>query len=141
MGVSQVAVSKILRAAEKRLWPEFVAHAELVKVRQTEQLEAIYDEAMQEWHRSKNDAERVTTVTGRVKALEGGMIDLPDQETRTVEGQTGNPALLEKALKAAADIRAIWGLNAPMRQEVSGPEGGPIRISEVIVELPGADGE
>ena len=136
LGVSQQAVSLLLLKTEKRLHAEFVAQAEEIKARQTAQLEQIYLEAFEQWRRSCEDAEQVTTVTGRAKATNDGcVIDLPDQETRTVKGQSGNPALLEKAMQALENIRSIWGLEAPKKQEFSGPEGGPIRVSEVVVEL------
>lgn len=60
-------------------------------------------------------------------------------EASTEEG-SGNPALLAQALKALADVRAIWGLEAAKRTELTGSEGGPVQIREVVVELPRQDG-
>ncbi len=53
---------------------------------------------------------------------------LADQFEESCRDGGGNPALLAQALKALADVRAIWGLNAAERREVSGPNGGPIQI-------------
>jgi predicted transcriptional regulator len=141
LNVSQPLVSSTLDRIEKRLHAEFVAQAEEVKARQTAQLEEVYRKALEQWERSCEDAEQVTTVTGLAKATEQGYVPLPDRETRTVKGQSGNPALLAQALDALAAIRKIWGLDAAQKQEISGPEGGPVRVSEVVVELPRGGGE
>lgn len=49
---------------------------------------------------------------------------------------SGNPALLAQALKALGDQRAIWGVEAAKKSEVSGPQGGPLIVREVVIELP-----
>jgi len=49
---------------------------------------------------------------------------------------SGNPALLAQALKALADQRAIWGVEAPKKSEVAAPGGGPLIVREIVVELP-----
>lgn len=136
LGISQQRVSQLLVVIEKRLHAEFAGQAEEIKARQTEQLQEVYREAVDQWRRSCEDAEKTTVISGRVKAGEFGVIDLPDLETVSREGQSGNPALLAQAMKALADIRQIWGLNAAEKQEISGPGGGPVRITEVVVELP-----
>jgi|GEM_PF-6436713 len=45
------------------------------------------------------------------------------------KGQAGDPRFLEQAQRALAAKREILGINAPKKQEVSGPEGGPIEVS------------
>src|SRR5438876_388853 len=61
---------------------------------------------------------------------------LTEQFEQSCDGQSGNPALLAQAIKALADQRQIWGLNSPEKREVSGPAGGPIQVTEIVVELP-----
>lgn len=51
---------------------------------------------------------------------------LTTQFEASCDDGSGNPALLAQALKALEDVRKIWGLEAPKRQEVSGPAGGAI---------------
>ncbi len=132
LGVSQQRVSQLLRATEVKLYAEFKEHALEVKARQTAQLEHAFMLAMDQWERSCGDAEKVSVTSGRTKMFDSGeAVALPDMATRTTERQTGNPALLGVALKALADIRQIWGLNAAEKTQVSGPEGGPIKIVEV----------
>ncbi|SRR6266851_2972136 len=104
LGVSQQSVSLYLAKTEKRLYREFVTHAEEVKARQTAQLDQLYDRLTAQF------------------------------EVSTAEG-SGNPALLAQAMAAQAAIRKIWGLDSPERQEITGPEGGPIRITEIVVEV------
>lgn len=128
LGISQQAVSQLLHKIEARLVDEFVEDARREKIRQTELLLAIYEEAMEQWRRSCGDAEREQVVTGRVKVTDqGGVFELPDQVTKTTEGQSGNPALLEKAMSALAAIRAIWGLDAPKKTDVTSG-GEPFKI-------------
>lgn len=140
LGVSQPRVSQILKKIEAKLHAEFVDEAAEIKARQTAQLEHVYTEALYQWLRSCEDLERTTVVSGRagVSAVMG-VIDLPNLETTMKEGQSGNPALLAQAMKALADIRAIWGLEAPKKQELSGPDGGAIRVTEIVVEIPRGD--
>ena len=48
--------------------------------------------------------------------------------TQERKGQSGDSALLEKAMKALADIREIWGLDAPKKAEVTGADGEPFKV-------------
>jgi hypothetical protein len=111
----------MLKRKEKALAAEFREEAEEIKARQTEQLALIAEEALRAWERSQQDAETVTTTQGRYKIdkATGAAVPLPPEERRTVTGQSGNPALLAQAMKALADARAIWGLEAPKKSEVA----------------------
>jgi predicted transcriptional regulator len=136
IGVSQQAVSLCLRRIETRLAKEFAAEAYRIKARQAAALWEIYRRSLEEFERSCQDAERCQVVSGRVKATELGLImALPDLETTTTEGQTGNPALLAAAMKALSEIRAIWCPDTA-KQEVSGPAGGPVSIRDVRFNEP-----
>jgi predicted transcriptional regulator len=117
--VTQQAVSLALRRIAGKLADAFIDEAREIKALQTEQLFEVYRTAMEQWIRSCQDGEKRTVTTGRVKATEHGYVDLPDQETLTVEGQSGNPALLTQAMKALADMRAIWGWDAPAKADVT----------------------
>jgi len=139
LDISQPAVSKILARVGKRLAEEFLEEVRSVKMAQTETLERIMAESLAAWQRSKQDAQTLATVHGRTTVKDGEVIALPDQITQTVTGQSGNPAHLAQARGALADIRSLWGLDAPQRQEHSGPGGAAIPLfSEIVVELPAA---
>lgn len=134
LGVTQPAVWDMLQRTEKRLAAQFKDQAEEIKARHTEQLEYIANQALAQWHRSCEDGVTEVTVKGKTTGTKGKG-EAGDQSkaqvTRTVVGQSGNPALLEKALKAMSDIRAIWGAEAPRKVEGSGPGGGPIEFRDV----------
>lgn len=135
LGVTQPAVWDMLQRTERKLAAQFKDRAEHIKLEQTEQLEWIATQALKQWHRSCEDGVTEVTVKGKTTGTKGAKGEAGDQSkaqvTRTVVGQSGNPALLEKALKAMADIRAIWGAEAPRKLEGSGPGGGPIEFRDV----------
>jgi hypothetical protein len=135
LDIAQSTVSVILRRVEKRFAQQFVSLAEQVKASQSAQLEHIAFEAMQAWERSKLNAETRRTVTEQV-SLKGEEETLDDEglpirrkkavvpavketTTFTSEGQCGDPRMLEKAINALADIRSIWGLDAPKKTDVT----------------------
>jgi predicted DNA-binding protein YlxM (UPF0122 family) len=118
LGVCHQAVHAACSRVEKRLHAQFSKRTEQVKSRQTAQLEHLIHDVLDEWRRSKLDAETVKTTDG------GGE---PKTE-RTVKGQTGNPALLAQARGAMEDIRKIWGVDAPIKTEISGPNGGAVAV-------------
>jgi predicted transcriptional regulator len=144
--VTHQAVDVMLSRIEKRLAAEFREQAEQMKGRQTAVLEQILDEALEQWRRSTEDAVTEVTVKGKVTGKGGKGKEGTDKDesraqvTRTVEGQTGNPALLAQARGALADIRSIWGLDAQKDAPVApgGAGGGTVVIREVIVNLPTA---
>lgn len=134
LGCEQSTISYALARMADKLSAEFREHAEQVKAEQAAALLDIFRKAMEQWDRSCQDVQRVQVVTGRVKVEQGMMTRLPDLETVTTEGRSGNPALLAQAMKAFAEIRAIWCPDTA-KQEISGPGGGPVAITELVVEL------
>ena len=120
LGVSRSTVCRMLRQVNDRLAAEFREQLEALRVEQTEQHMAIAEQALAAWQRSLQATE-TTTVTGGRAAVsrEGDLLALPDQVVQQRREQTGNAAMLGKALKALEAIRAIWGLNAPKRQDVT----------------------
>ena len=57
-GITQSAVSRILRRVEGRLFDTLVARVEQQKVQQTLRLEHLYRESLQAWEASKADTTR-----------------------------------------------------------------------------------
>ena len=49
--------------------------------------------------------------------------------TNTSQGQCGDPRYLAEIRANLADIRKIWGLDAPVKQEFTGKDGGPVNIA------------
>jgi len=127
LGVHQSTAHRMLARMEKRLFNELRDRAEAYKVRQTGQLHAIYEEAMTAWRKSTVDSEVVATTSGRsAMSSNGAVVDLPDQILTTRAGQSGNPALLAKAMDALESIRAIWGFNAPRATDITSG-GEPVK--------------
>jgi hypothetical protein len=113
--ISQAAVCKILARVEQRALRD---HAEMLfrmKGQQTLQLEHIWQQAMTAWHASTADATR-----RRQRRVEGGDTDEPQTIAEvTVESQHGDPRYLAEARAALADLRKLWGLDAPQKLDVS----------------------
>jgi predicted transcriptional regulator len=114
LGISQAAVSKLLKRTEGRTLREMTAVIERQKVRQAMRLEHIYAQAMQAWEQSKTDRSRKRQ--RKTQGASGG----PGATVAeiVVENQHGDPRYLEQALKALTDHRKLWGLDAPQKVDV-----------------------
>ncbi len=91
LGITQSAVSQILKRLFERYYEENMVEIEQVKVEQVAQLEYIASEAMRAWVRSKKNSQRKNDVR-----------------------------YLSAAMKAKEDIRKILGIDAPSKIEHSG---------------------
>lgn len=117
LGISQPAVSKIERRIEARLLGDLADKLEHQRARQTLQLRHVYAEAFGAWERSKLDA-----VRRRQRRTDGGGTDAGATFAEVVaENSHGDPRFLEVARKALADLRAVWGMDAPERIETLTP--------------------
>lgn len=137
LGVTQQAVSKMLKRVRVRLAKEFKDRAEEIKAEQTTQLSHIADEAMQAWHKSRENAEMTRTITrevGEKKSSTRSPFDREDdpvggepvtvtETTFESKGQSGNASHLREAREALGDIRKIWGLDAPAKVAATTPDG------------------
>ena len=112
--VTQAAISKILRRAEDRMLREFTAVIELQKSRQAVRLEHVYHQGMRAWEVSKSDATR--RVQRKTQPGAGGVGATVAE--LVVETQHGDPRYLDLARKALADLRTLWGLDAPQKLDV-----------------------
>jgi transcriptional regulator with XRE-family HTH domain len=114
LGISQPAVSKILKRVETRVLRELTAITERQKVRHTWRLEHLFAESMRAWDLSKADStrrrQRRTQPSGS-----GPGATLAEIVT---EDQHGDPRYLAEGRKALADHRKLWGLDAPQKLDV-----------------------
>lgn len=63
------------------------------------------------------------------KAAEGsGLTMVEETTTKEARGQAGDPRFLDQARGAMADIRTIWGLDAPKKNELTGKDGRPLEV-------------
>lgn len=102
LGITQAAVLKALRRAERRCLQQMSDRIEGIKATQHAQLEHILMEALLAWEKSKKVNETLRTETDT---------DGAEKTIRTVRGQTGDPRLLAEARQAMEGIRKIWGLD------------------------------
>ena len=109
VGVSQAAVSKILKRVELRVLRELTAIVDRQKARQTLRLEHLFAEALRAWEQSKGD-----TTRRRQRKFDGGSRGAGGTVAEiVVENQHGDPRYLQEARRALADHRKLWGLDAP----------------------------
>ena len=114
LGVSQAAVSKILRRVEGRMLRELSATVERQKARQTVRLEHLFAEAMRAWEASQEDSTR-----RRQRKSDGASGGAGTTVAElVVENQHGDPRYLDQARHALADQRKVWGLDAPQKVDV-----------------------
>ncbi len=114
LGVSQAAVSKILRRAEERVLRELCTIVERQKVRHTLRLEHLFAEAIHAWGDSKADSTR----RRQRKTQPGHGGTGATVAELVVQNQHGDPRYLDEARKALADHRKLWGLDAPQKVDV-----------------------
>ena len=119
-GLSQSAVSKILRRLETRALQELVDRVEQQKARQSLRLDYLYGESLRAWEASKTDATRRVQRTTQAGAGGAGGATVAQL---VVETQHGDPRYLEVARKVLADQRRVWGLDAPQKLDVRATEG------------------
>lgn len=125
--VSQQAVSGMLKRVEVRVLAELSGKVERHKAQQTARLEYVISQAMAMWERSKKNAEKTTIKTGGENGTE---------TSETSEGQHGDPRLLDQARGALADLRKIWGLDAPTKQALTDKDGKDVPGAGVVFYLP-----
>jgi hypothetical protein len=146
LGVSQPAVSKILRRVELRALNELSALVERHKVRQTLRLQHIYAEGMRAWERSKTE-----TTRRRQRKTQPGTSGVGTTSAEIlIEPSHGDPRYLEESRKALGDLNKLWGLDAPQRIDVRAPKAPYADLSEeqlralvaeqrILIELSGQD--
>jgi predicted transcriptional regulator len=113
--ISQAAVCKLLKRADDRALQELAERIERQKVRQTQRLEQIFREATHAWEQSKADATRRRQ---RKSESEGGGGGAHTVAEVVVDSQHGDPRYLEASRKTLADLRKLWGLDAPQQLDI-----------------------
>ena len=114
LGVSQAAVSKILQRADARALRDLTAVVAQQKARQTVHLQYVCRESIRAWELSKAD----TTRRRQRKTQSGGSGPGATVAEIVVETQHGDPRYLQVARIALADLRKLWGLDAPLHVDL-----------------------
>jgi DNA modification methylase len=113
LGISQPAVSKLLKRIETRLLRELAETVGRQRARQALRLEHVYAEAMRAWQESKADSTR-----RRQRKTQGGQGHEATVAEIVSENQHGDPQYLDEARRALADHRKLWGLDAPQKVDL-----------------------
>jgi predicted transcriptional regulator len=113
--VSQAAVSKMLQRADERALRDLTTTIERQKVRQTQRLERVIREATRAWEQSKGEATRRRQ---RKRARDGDSDGAETVAEVVVDTRHGDPRYLDAIRKALADVRKVWGLDAPQQVAV-----------------------
>lgn len=140
----------MLARVERRELARFTKRIEHAKARQTAQLETIASEAYDAWLHSKTPqvTERITSerVEERwaegapptqdvVGTLEHDAVDQPTSIVRETKTHQCDSSLLNQVRGALADIRDIWGINAPVKSQADITSGGQPLARPTIVEI------
>lgn len=112
LGVTQPSVTRMLNRLTEKYAKELMDKIKVVKADQVRQLEAIADEAMQQWELSKKPY-NMTSVK-RIIDHDGNLSEAGEHTESNVE-KKGDPKHLLVLLKAKEDIRKIMGANAPIK--------------------------
>ena len=117
--LSRQRIAAIADEVDASLEKHYAERAIALKVHHTQVLDGIVLDALRSFDDSKG--ERVKTVE-RDRVSKAGK-QLPPLVERTIDHSPGQPQFLAKALDALADIRRIWGAEAPQKLETSSTDG------------------
>jgi len=121
-GVSRQTIYEDFQNARREWQQEKIENVqELIELR-VAQLEHVIREAYRGWHRSLEDAVTVSDTTGEDR-----------KTTRTVKGQSGNPAFLDTIIKAVTKICELRGLIGKDREAREQAESQVTPMLGVIV--------
>ena len=109
LGVSQAAVCKILQRVDARVVREMTNEGARQKARHTVRLEYVYGQSMRAWEASKKGSTRRRQRKSQASASGDGATVA---EIVVDEGH-GDPRYLREAREALADLRKLWGVDAP----------------------------
>lgn len=113
--ISQQAVQKLLKRAEADALANVRDTVLAQKVRQTVRLEGLYREAMRSWHASRGEVTKRTA-----KQVGSGREAVTSTQIQT-EQREGDVSYLNAAIGIMADLRRIWGLDAPTKLQHTTP--------------------
>lgn len=113
LGVSQPAVSKMIRRIEDRTLADIAWRIDRQRARHSLRLEFIYGESIRAWRASQQDGLRK-----RQRRTQSGKGDDSTVAELVSENRHGDPRFLDEARRALLDLRSLWGVDAPERLSV-----------------------
>lgn len=132
IGVSRTAIRHDLKTIRKRWIDAQVRDYDLATVEQLRRIDLAEAKAWQGWENSVRDRSRI------VKEGTEGDADSKKGKKRTkiqitTEQTDGDPRWLNIILSCVDRRCKILGLDAPTRQELSGPQGAPLKVESLNV--------
>jgi DNA-binding CsgD family transcriptional regulator len=130
VGIARQSVHRIIRRVESRYNESITATVSEMRARQARVLEATVDEALDAWERSKQPfraiRKKVARAAGTASCESGDSVEQVETE---IEMQVGDVRFLAEARAALADLRRLFGLDAPKALAGNGFESVPINYS------------
>jgi len=126
VGVSQSTVSLDLKALHKEWQKSALVDIDAAKSKELARIDRLEREYWDAWYRSCLDAETTTK-----KAVETAK-ETRKEAVQTAKGQSGDPRFLQGVQWCIERRCKILGIDAPQKQEVSGPGGTAIEIVEIV---------
>lgn len=120
-GLCKQRISQIKIEVNKWLIPIFIDKIRDIKVEHTHRLNYVFTEAMAGWRRSQEEeiVVKETETTTSVGQHPGDT----STSSRTKKRPIGSVQFLSEARAALAEIRKIWGADAPVAAETDGADG------------------
>lgn len=113
--VSESAICQILQRVSRRVLGKLAEDVEQVKREQTARLERLADEVYQEWTRSKGPKKTVIRRTTKGEGEDAPVVE--ETTTQSAEEQIGDMGCIDRLRDLMADVRKIWGADAPIKTE------------------------
>lgn len=120
--LSQQTISNDLRAVQKAWLESSLRDFDEMRAEQLGKIDRLEREYWRGWERSCEDAETVRN-EGPASGVE--------KIVKTKKGQAGNPAFLAGVERCVERRCKLLGLDAPVKQELTGADGGPLLIQKV----------
>jgi len=123
VGVSQSTVSLDIKALQKQWLASALVDIDAAKSKELARIDRLEREYWDAWLRSQEDAE-----TTKTKWEEKG-----GSSTEEIsKGQVGDPRFLQGVEWCIERRCKILGIDAPQKQEISGPGGTAIEVVEIV---------
>jgi predicted DNA-binding protein YlxM (UPF0122 family) len=119
MQVTQQAISQTLRRITQDSTDNLLESVVEHKIKQAARLEYLYQQAMLAWESSRKDKSRRGRRWRAASAAAGAGPGATDEQNEVIlESAFGDPRFLDTARGILSDIRRMWGLDAPIKQQV-----------------------
>lgn len=133
LGIALCTVNHDLKVIREEWKQERVDDFEHRRELESRKIVMMANEAWQAWEKSKGvvTTTKAKRVTGRTTDPDNPLPDLTTAE-KTEREQHGDPRYWDAFFRCVERMCALWGLDAPKRTEISGPEGGPITLATML---------